>query len=279
MRLHAFVAYGHAIAKSTKNIQSYRLQECVDGSSSIHESPRPGPIRPSFPKRTQFFFFGPNIGSPTFDPVRRTFAAFCNFNTTSMLGKSAPVRSSAATAATSTLAFAARSFCVIVLPFWFLSCVRAPASALATSSGTFFVATGPSARSTFVRRWPSGLLPVCLCKEVCQCVVVVVGFVGRTLTFAVENFFSVPTTAPLRCAALSALLPLIVVSRCVAPGPRALLPILVTDSQSSDMMGTVCVRVFDWRAGGLWDKLEGWRFVEWLQLCVNVVRCRRTGGE
>ena len=59
-------------------------------------------------------------------------------------------------------------------------------------------------------------------------------------TFALANFFSVPTTAPLRWAALSALLPLIVVSRCVAPGPRALLPIFVTDSQSSDMLA-VCV--------------------------------------
>lgn len=55
-------------------------------------------------------------------------------------------------------------------------------------------------------------------------------------TFAVENFFSVPTTAPLLCAAFKALLPLIVVSRCAAPGPRTLLPILVTFSQSSDMM-------------------------------------------
>lgn len=52
-------------------------------------------------------------------------------------------------------------------------------------------------------------------------------------TFAPANFFSVPTTAPLRCAALSALLPLIVVSRSDAPGPRTLLPILVTLFQSS----------------------------------------------
>jgi hypothetical protein len=52
---------------------------------------------------------------------------------------------------------------------------------------------------------------------------------GRT--FAVENFLSVATTAPLRWAALSALFPLTVVSRS-APGPRALLPILVTVSQS-----------------------------------------------
>lgn len=55
--------------------------------------------------------------------------------------------------------------------------------------------------------------------------------VGRT--FADEYFFSVPVTAPLRCAAFSALLPLIVVSRSDAPGPRTLLPILVTLFQSS----------------------------------------------
>ena len=41
-RLHTFVAYGCAIAKSTKNVQSYRLQDCVNGSSSIHDTPEPG---------------------------------------------------------------------------------------------------------------------------------------------------------------------------------------------------------------------------------------------
>ncbi len=45
------------------------------------------------------------------------------------------------------------------------------------------------------------------------------------------NFFSVPTTTPDRCAALSALLPRTTVSRCEAP-PRVRLPILVTSSQS-----------------------------------------------
>lgn len=65
------------------------------------------------------------------------------------------------------------------------------------------------------------------------------------LTFAVENFFSVPVTAPLRCAALRALLPLMVVSRSAAPGPRTLLPILVTEFQSSLMVDTwmVCREV------------------------------------
>jgi hypothetical protein len=56
------------------------------------------------------------------------------------------------------------------------------------------------------------------------------------LTFAVENFFSVAMMAPLRWAAFRALLPLIVVSRVATPGPRTLLPILVVDSQSSDIL-------------------------------------------
>ena len=60
---------------------------------------------------------------------------------------------------------------------------------------------------------------------------------GDGLTFAVENFFSVPMTAPDLCAAFRALLPLTTVSRVLAPGPRALLPILVTASQSSLMVG------------------------------------------
>lgn len=54
--------------------------------------------------------------------------------------------------------------------------------------------------------------------------------------FAVANFFSVAMMPPLRCAAFRAALPRTTVSRCWAPGPRVLLPILVTDSQSSDML-------------------------------------------
>lgn len=46
-------------------------------------------------------------------------------------------------------------------------------------------------------------------------------------------FFSVATTAPLRWAAFSALLPRTTVSRCTAPPPRTLLPMRVTESQSS----------------------------------------------
>jgi len=64
---------------------------------------------------------------------------------------------------------------------------------------------------------------------------------GRTLPAA--NFFSVPTTAPLRCAAFRALLPLIVVSLVATPGPRTLLPILVTFSQSSDIVVLVLVEI------------------------------------
>ena len=51
--------------------------------------------------------------------------------------------------------------------------------------------------------------------------------------FPAPNFFSVPITFPLRCAAFSAALPLITVSRLPPPLPRVLLPILVTVSQSS----------------------------------------------
>lgn len=54
----------------------------------------------------------------------------------------------------------------------------------------------------------------------------------EVLTLVVPYFFSVPTIAPVRWAALSALLPLMTVSRCAAPPPPALLPILVTWSQS-----------------------------------------------
>jgi hypothetical protein len=61
------------------------------------------------------------------------------------------------------------------------------------------------------------------------------GWVTRRHTeFPAPNFFSVPTTAPERWAALSAAFPRTTVSRDVAP-PRDLLPILVTESQSSMM--------------------------------------------
>ena len=53
--------------------------------------------------------------------------------------------------------------------------------------------------------------------------------------FPAPNFFSVPITEPLRWAAFRADFPRTTVSRAVAP-PRDLLPILVTESQSSMMV-------------------------------------------
>lgn len=49
------------------------------------------------------------------------------------------------------------------------------------------------------------------------------------------NFFSVARDPPDRFAAFNAALPRTTVSRCEAP-PRALLPILVTESHSSDIV-------------------------------------------
>ena len=51
--------------------------------------------------------------------------------------------------------------------------------ALETSSGTFFVATGPSARSTFVRRWPSGLPEACIIHPNVSVTARDIGEVGR----------------------------------------------------------------------------------------------------
>lgn len=61
------------------------------------------------------------------------------------------------------------------------------------------------------------------------------GDMARLTGFPAENFFSVPTMAPLRCAAFRADLPRTTVSFCDAP-PVTLLPILVTVSQSSMML-------------------------------------------
>lgn len=61
----------------------------------------------------------------------------------------------------------------------------------------------------------------------------------RRTALAEAYFFSVPMTPPLRWAALRAALPRTTVSRSEAPGPRALLPILVTLSQSSDIVTVV----------------------------------------
>lgn len=48
----------------------------------------------------------------------------------------------------------------------------------------------------------------------------------------VVYFFSAPRRVPERCAAFKALLPLMTVSRGMAPPPLCFLPILVTESQS-----------------------------------------------
>ena len=75
----------------------------------------------------------------------------------------------------------------------------------------------------------------------------------RPTALPAPNFFSVPMTAPCRCAALSALLPRTTVSRCAAP-PPVLLPILVTVSQSSMAAGR-----WRWRSGeGELSILRAW---------------------
>jgi len=63
---------------------------------------------------------------------------------------------------------------------------------------------------------------------------------SRLTALPVAYFFSVPMMAPLRAAAFNAAAPRTTVSRWAPPPPRVLLPILVTDSQSSDMFAS-CV--------------------------------------
>jgi hypothetical protein len=67
---------------------------------------------------------------------------------------------------------------------------------------------------------------------------------GRTW-LAVENFFSVLMAAPCRRAALSADSPLMTFSLGPAGPARTLLPILVTDSQSSDILSVVVMYMDD----------------------------------
>ncbi len=91
---------------------------------------------------------------------------------------------------------------------------------------------------------------------VCVCVLCV-----RALTeLPVWNFFSVPTTAPDRCAALRALFPLTTVSRCEAP-LRARLPILVTSSQSMlpDILTVVLSFVYGHVCNRGWAVWRGFR--------------------
>lgn len=61
---------------------------------------------------------------------------------------------------------------------------------------------------------------------------------GLRTELAEEYFFSA-VTPPARWAAFRAAFPRTTVSRCEAPGPRARLPILVTASQSSDILKLV----------------------------------------
>lgn len=61
------------------------------------------------------------------------------------------------------------------------------------------------------------------------------GVEART-ALPVAYFFSVPMIAPDRAAAFNADRPLTTVSRKPPPPPRALLPIRVTESQSSDIL-------------------------------------------
>lgn len=66
---------------------------------------------------------------------------------------------------------------------------------------------------------------------------------GSELTeFPVANFFSVPMMAPVRWAAFRAPFPRTTVSRWLEP-PPVLLPILVTVSQSSDILKVGCDEV------------------------------------
>lgn len=64
------------------------------------------------------------------------------------------------------------------------------------------------------------------------------GKLGVLTALVLPNFFSVATTPPVLCAALSADLPRMTVSRGAAGPPRVRLPILVTWSQS-DMVAVL----------------------------------------
>ena len=80
-----------------------------------------------------------------------------------------------------------------------------------------------------------------------------------------------PTIAPLRCAAFNALLPLIVVSLVATPGPRALLPILVTFSQSSLIVSSC-------REGWGWDSSAGDVLERLQEDWVRLMRCQLGKG-
>ena len=79
---------------------------------------------------------------------------------------------------------------------------------------------------------------------------------GQRTRLPVVYFFSVPRTAPDRCAAFSCERPLTVVSRGPEAPPRALVPIFVTVSQS-DMVDSLenAVRIVDTEVELLWAVL------------------------
>ena len=135
----------------------------------------------------------------------------------------------------------------MVVPLLFLALARAVLIASPTRVPTVLGLTMSSLRSTFVRCCPSGAPERPAYRHDGS----TIKFLGLCLymrqwgageneegltTLPVVNFFSVPTTAPERCAAFKAAAPRTTVSRCDAPAPRVRLPILVTVSQSSDMV-------------------------------------------
>jgi hypothetical protein len=75
----------------------------------------------------------------------------------------------------------------------------------------------------------------------------------------VAYFFSVVMAPPLRLAAFRAAFPRTTVSRCEAPPPRTLLPILVTELQSSDMVN---VRLWGGGCVAMYRKVVGGRDVD-----------------
>ncbi|KAB8342924.1 hypothetical protein FH972_022521 [Carpinus fangiana] len=98
----------------------------------------------------------------------------------------------------------------------------------------------------------------------------VLAFDGRTLLGSAgrfeANFFSVASTEPDRWAALSAALPRTTVSRGPAAPPRVLEPILVTESQSSDIVLDVVVV----RAVRNCSEAEVWGGVAFHKVCAWV---------
>ena len=136
------------------------------------------------------------------------------------------------------LHFVAKSFCVMVVPLSFLASERALEMAWPITVPTVLGLMMSSERSTLVRRWPS-VFPDCAAVSELYYIRTFATRtqVGLTAVLAVVNcFLSVARMAPLRWAAFSAALPLTTVSRGPAAPPRVRAPILVTESQSSDML-------------------------------------------